>query len=151
MALNPIIFSLLFGGNDDNRTTFSYSSNWKRSIFTDLSEQQFYEHFRTSKNSFDRICTLLHQKASQISFDEFKINMLLFLTYTGHSVVYRLVRELFGISLTSTFRRIESFSNFLISVARDFIKLPTLEELPSLSEEFFNLASEAGTVLVVDG
>ena len=36
-------------------------------------------------------------------------------------------------------------------MARDFIKLPTLEELPSLSEGFFNLAPEAGTVLVVDG
>ena len=36
-------------------------------------------------------------------------------------------------------------------MARDFIKLPTLEELPSLSEGFFYLAPEAGTVLVVDG
>ena len=139
MALKPIISNLLFGGNNDNRTTFSYSSNWKRSIFTDLNKQQFYEHFRMSKDSFHRICTLLHQKASQISFDEFKINMLLFLTYVGHSVVYRMVRELFGISLTSTFRRIEYFSKFLISVARDFIKLPTLEELPSLSEGFLIL------------
>ena len=136
MALNLIIFNLLFGGNNYNRKFF-LSSNWKRSIFTNLIEQQFYEYFKMSKDSFDRICTLLHQKASQISFDKFKINMLLFLTYIGHSVVYRLVRELFGISLTSTFRRIESFSIFLISVARDFIKLPTLEELPSLSEGFF--------------
>ena len=36
-------------------------------------------------------------------------------------------------------------------MAREFIKLPTLEELPSLSEEFFNLAPEAETVLIVDG
>ena len=36
-------------------------------------------------------------------------------------------------------------------MARDFIKLSTLEELPSLSEGFFNLAPEVGMVLVVDG
>ena len=35
-------------------------------------------------------------------------------------------------------------------MARDFIKLPTLEELPSLSEGFFNLAPKVETVLVVD-
>ena len=33
----------------------------------------------------------------------------------------------------------------------DFTKLPTLEEFPYLSEEFFNIAPEAGTVLVVNG
>ena len=100
-------FNLLFGANSNNRPLFIYSSNWKRSIFTDLNEQQFYEHFRMSKDSFHRSYTLLRQKASHISLDEFKINMLLFLTHVGHSVVYRLVRELFEISLTSTFRRIE--------------------------------------------
>ena len=47
---------------------------------------------------------------------------------------------------------LDGLNNFklLNIVARDFIKLPTLEELPSLSEDFFDLASETGTVLVVD-
>ena len=46
MALNPIIINLLFDKNSNNRTPFTYSSNWKRSLFAGLNEQQFYEHFR---------------------------------------------------------------------------------------------------------
>ena len=152
MALNPINFSLLFGSNQSSeKESFSYSSNWKRSISSELNEQQFSEHFRMSKDFFLRICSTLFLKASQIPIDNFKISMLLFLTYISHSVVYRLVRELFGISLSTAFRKIEYFSNFLAGVSNDFIKLPSLEEFPSLSEGFFNLAPEPGTVLVVDG
>ena len=51
MTIDTIIFNLLFDANDDNRTIFKYSSNWKCSIFTDLNEQQFYEHFRITKAS----------------------------------------------------------------------------------------------------
>ena len=43
------------------------------------------------------------------------------------------------------------FQKILAGVSNDFIKLPSIEEFPSLAEGFFNLAPEPGTVLVVEG
>ena len=104
-----------------------------------------------NRSEFNEILEILYTKAINITKDTFRRDLLLFLTYTGHTVVYRLIRELFGISLTTAFRLINRMTNFIYLHAQDYVFLPNRNELEELATGFEQLGNISGNVLSIDG
>ena len=120
--MNPILFLLLFGEPEEIPTaSYSYNKEWFESVEQEINDLQFQEHFRMNRSEFNEILEILYAKAMNISKDTFRRDLLLFLTYTGHTVVYRLIRELFGMPLTTAFRIINRMTNFIYLHAQDYV------------------------------
>ena len=58
-----------------------YTPNWRETIFTTLTNIQFYEHFRMSLSSFDSISTILYAASEDILKHEFDLRLLIFVLY----------------------------------------------------------------------
>ena len=62
-----------------------------------------------------------------------------------------MIRELFGLPLSSAFRKINYILDFIQTNAHLFIRLTSLRELEELSEEFNTISPTKGTILSIDG
>ena len=150
--MNPILFNILFKKTKNNHQVemIKYSNEWSERI-EDLSTTQFHEHFRMSKSQFDTIEENLYDHTKNISQKEFRLRLLVTLTYISHKVAYRIIRELFGLPLSSAFRKINYILDFIQTNAHLFIRLPSLRELEELSEGFNLISPTRGTILSIDG
>ena len=92
---------------------YHYSSNWYASVFQDLHEQQFKDTFRMDRYTFECLFLRIYHERSGRSRQEFKKSLLMFLGYMGHTSVLRIIRELFGVSLSSVFREDEQMSRYI--------------------------------------
>ena len=116
---NFTLFTLLtlFWKNNSKKKrvyVYSYTKNWYTSISESLTPIQVYEYFRMSKNKFEGIFQVIYLDTTNISKKDFKKNLLIFLSYIGHSNVLCSIRKLFGIHLATTFRIIEKQATSLI-------------------------------------
>ena len=150
--MNPFIFSILFDlDNITNPITSEYTNEWYTFVMLEMTEQRFSDVFRMSRTQSIEISRVLYIKAFDICKEEFQLRLLLFILYISHKVVYRPVRELFKVSLSSAFRKINFIASFLVHVSGDFIKLPNSHEFNELASGFLNLAPYHGTILRIDG
>ena len=73
----------------------TYQYDWYVNIFTMISDYQFQEHFRMTKSRFFLIRNPLFHYTSNNPLNNFTKNLLLFLSYIFHSLVYRQMSALF--------------------------------------------------------
>ena len=104
-----------------------------------------------SKSQFNNIEENLFDHTNNISQEEFRLRLLVTLTYISHKVAYRMIRELFGLPLSSAFRKVNYILDFIQTNAHLFIRLPSLRELDELSEVFYSISPTRGTILSIDG
>ena len=149
--MNPIIFNILFKKVKKNFQVerVCYSNEWSQRI-EELSETQFQEHFQMRKIQFSGIEEILFSHAKNIGQGEFRHRLLVTLTYISHKVAYRMIRELFGLLLSSAFRKINYILDFIQTNSHYFIKLSGLRELESLSDGFNSMSPTRGTILSID-
>ena len=104
--MNPIIFNILSKKSKKSCQIerVCYSNKWSQRI-EELPETQFHEHFRMNKVQFSEIEEILFGHTKDIRQEEFRLWLLVTLTYTNHKVVYTMIRELFGLPLSSAFRK----------------------------------------------
>lgn len=89
--MNPFLF-LLFGLTKDIQTTYySYNKEWFDSLVEEINDLQYQEHFSMTKSDFNEILELSFVEFNDITKYTFRRVLLLFLTYTEHSVVYRFI------------------------------------------------------------
>ena len=95
------IFSEIIDSDDESNSENeekedrTYQYDWYVNIFTMMPDDQFQEHFRMSKSRFFLIRARLFYYTSNNPLNNFTKNLLLFLSYISHSLVYRQMSALF--------------------------------------------------------
>ena len=85
--MNPILFNILFKKTKHNHQVERIKySNERSERIEDLSATQFHEHFRMSKSQFNTIEENLFDHTKNISQEEFRLRLLVTLTYISHKV-----------------------------------------------------------------
>ena len=84
----------------------------------DLSEIQFYEHFRC-------LVSDLFEPTENFHIIIFSECLLIYISYLSHPTVLRHIRKLFGQPLTLIFRKTYLINNFLTKYSYKYIKIPS--------------------------
>ena len=93
---------------------------------------------------------ILYPLTRRISRNSFKIRLIMLLTFIEQDEIYISLREQYGIPLTTITRYIYYISNFLVSMSREFIKLPSPAEYESISRWFRQISPISGSLLAID-
>ena len=97
---------------------------------------RFHEHYRMSKTNFIHIVNVLHPLCNELTRLDFIYGLLVYISFIGHKMTYRCLREFYQISLTTLYDKISFYSEFLSTVSSTFIILPEINELEHLSNGF---------------
>lgn len=120
--INYIMLDLLSDDSSDEMLLF-YSNEWYSKIHL-LSEQQFLEIFRMSRNCFKR----LEKKLFANAIIKLKLKLHLFCYFIAHKVTYREIRNVFGIPKSTIFVFVNEVAQLLAQKAIECIKFHTTEE-----------------------
>ncbi|XP_015514238.1 putative nuclease HARBI1 isoform X1 [Neodiprion lecontei] len=135
--------------------------NYIADVVNHYNDKQFKSHFRVSRETCNYLIALFEQSEHYPKgppFGGVRIKtaeeyILCYLWFAGNKSVYRIVAQLFGLSLSTAHAMIESVTTYLTDELGPLvIRFPrTLQEKQDICEEFEEIAGYPGVCGCIDG
>jgi hypothetical protein len=140
-------FIFLDSDDEPNTERLFYSRIWFDNI-EQLSDEQFNNAFRMSRECFDK---LVKYVKNFTKICDLKLKLSLFIYYCAQGTSLRELRSLFGVPKTTIHRYVVEIAICLSRLSHRDIKFPTNAEFPELVEGLARPNNPTNAILVIDG
>lgn len=122
-------------------------------VIPQLTDGDFFHHFRMRRNSFSTLVEFCEENITTPVAGNMSVEEMAYITlwYLANQSCMREISLMFNRTISSVWRAIGRITFILGKNQEKFIKWPTAEDTPSISESFAQISGFPGVIGAIDG